>query len=72
MSSNIDNIKVEISAVSGRSVIPMTKFCAWAVRGHRVDFHQDHPVVVLTNEKLVAKGEIEIQGEKIVSTRNCQ
>jgi flagellar motor switch protein FliN/FliY len=30
-----------------------------------LDSHQDDPVLVLANDKAVAKGEIQIQGEKI-------
>jgi flagellar motor switch protein FliN/FliY len=66
MSSNIDNIKVEISVVLGRSVIPMHQLLRMG-RGAviELDSHQDDPVVVLANDKPVAKGEIQIQGEKI-------
>ncbi len=66
MSSNIDNIKVEISVVLGRWVIPMHQLLRM---GHgaviELDSHQDDPVMVLANDKPVAKGEIQIQGEKI-------
>ena len=66
MSSNIDNIKVEISVVLGRSVIPMHQLLRMG-RGAviELDSHQDDPVLVLANDKPVAKGEIQIQGEKI-------
>lgn len=66
MASNIDNIKVEISVVLGRSVIPMHQLLRMG-RGAviELDSHQDDPVVVLANDKPVAKGEIQIQGEKI-------
>jgi flagellar motor switch protein FliN/FliY len=66
MSSNIDNIKVEISVVLGRSVIPMHQLLRMG-RGAviELDSHQDDPVLVLANDKAVAKGEIQIQGEKI-------
>jgi flagellar motor switch protein FliN/FliY len=30
-----------------------------------LDSHQDDPVLVLANDKAVAKGEIQIQGERI-------
>ena len=66
MASNIDNIKVEISVVLGRSVIPMHQLLRMG-RGAviELDSHQDDPVLVLANDKAVAKGEIQIQGEKI-------
>jgi flagellar motor switch protein FliN/FliY len=66
MSSNIDNIKVEISVVLGRSVIPMHQLLRMG-RGAviELDSHQDDPVTILANDKPVAKGEIQIQGEKI-------
>jgi flagellar motor switch protein FliN len=66
MGSNIDNIKVEISVVLGRSVIPMHQLLRMG-RGAviELDSHQDDPVLVLANDKPVAKGEIQIQGEKI-------
>ena len=66
MASNIDNIKVEISVVLGRSVIPMHQLLRMG-RGAviELDTNQDDPVTILANDKPVAKGEIQIQGEKI-------
>lgn len=66
MASNIDNIKVEISVVLGRSVIPMHQLLRMG-RGAviELDSHQDDPVTILANDKPVARGEIQIQGEKI-------
>ena len=66
MASNVDNVKVEISVVLGRSVIPMHQLLRMG-RGAviELDTHQDDPVTVLANDKAVAKGEIEIQGDKI-------
>jgi flagellar motor switch protein FliN/FliY len=66
MASNIDNIKVEISVVLGRAVIPMHQLLRMG-RGAviELDSHQDDTVLVLANDKAVAKGEIQIQGEKI-------
>jgi len=66
MSSNIDNIKVEISVVLGRSVIPMHQLLRMG-RGAviELDSHQDDPVTILANDMPVAKGEIQIQGDKI-------
>ena len=66
MASNVDNVKVEISVVLGRSVIPMHQLLRMG-RGAviELDSHQDDPVLILANDKPVARGEIQIQGEKI-------
>jgi flagellar motor switch protein FliN/FliY len=66
MASNVDNVRVEISVVLGRSVIPMHQLLRMG-RGAviELDTNQDDPVTILANEKPVAKGEIEIQGDKI-------
>ena len=66
MASNLDNVKVEISVVLGRSVIPMPQLLRMG-RGAviELDTHQDDPVTILANDKPVAKGEIQIQGDKI-------
>ena len=66
MSSNINGVKVEISVVLGRSVIPMHQLLRMG-RGAviELDSAQDDAVTVLANEKPVAKGEIVIHGDKI-------
>ena len=66
MASNIDNVKVEISVVLGRSVIPMHQLLRMG-RGAviELDSNQDDPVTILANYKPVAKGEIQIQGDKV-------
>jgi len=66
MASNIDSVKVEIAVVLGRSVIPMHQLLRMG-RGAviELDSHQDDPVTVLANEKPVARGEIQIHGDKI-------
>ena len=66
MASNIDNIKVEISVVLGRSVIPMHQLLRMG-RGAVIELNsrQDDPVLILANNKPVAKGEIVIHGDKI-------
>ncbi len=66
MASNVDNVKVEISVVLGRSVIPMHQLLRMG-RGAviELDSHQDDPVTIMANDKPVAKGEIQIQGDKI-------
>ena len=66
MASNINGVKVEISVVLGRSVIPMHQLLRMG-RGAviELDSAQDDPVTVLANERPVAKGEIIIHGDKI-------
>jgi len=66
MASNLNGVKVEISVVLGRSVIPMHQLLRMG-RGAviELDSAQDDPVTVLANEKPVAKGEIVIHGDKI-------
>ena len=66
MASNVDNVKVEISVVLGRSVIPMHQLLRLG-RGAviELDSNQDDPVTILANDRPVAKGEIQIQGDKI-------
>jgi flagellar motor switch protein FliN/FliY len=66
MSSNINGVKVEISVVLGRSVIPMHQLLRMG-RGAviELDASQDDPVTVLANDRPVAKGEIVIHGDKI-------
>jgi flagellar motor switch protein FliN len=66
MASNVDNVKVEISVVLGRSVIPMHQLLRMG-RGAviELDTHQDDPVMILANDKPVAKGEIQILGDKL-------
>ena len=66
MASNVDGVKVEISVVLGSSVIPMHQLLRMG-RGAviELDAHQDDPVMILANDRPVAKGEIHIQGDKI-------
>ena len=66
MSSNIEAVKVEISVVLGRSVIPMHQLLRMG-RGAviELDSHQDDPVMILANDRPVARGEIVLHGDKI-------
>src|SRR5580692_8670464 len=66
MSPNIENVKVEISVVLGRSVIPMHQLLRMG-RGAviELDSHQEDAVLVLANDRPVAKGEIVIHGDRI-------
>ena len=65
MSSSMD-VKVEISVVLGRSVIPMHQLLRMG-RGAviELDSAQDDPVTILANDRPVAKGEILIEGDRI-------
>ena len=66
MSSNIESVKVEISVVLGRSVIPMHQLLRMG-RGAVIELEsrQDDPVIILANDRPVAKGEIVIRAERI-------
>lgn len=66
MLSNLSSVKVELSVVLGRSVIAMHQLLRMG-RGAviELDTCQDDPVLILANDKPVAKGEILIHGDKI-------
>jgi flagellar motor switch protein FliN/FliY len=66
MSSNIGAVKVEISVVLGSSTIPMHQLLRMG-RGAVIELEakQDDPVMILANDKPVARGEIVIHGDKI-------
>ncbi len=66
MALNIDSVKVELSVVLGRSVIPMHQLLRMG-RGAviELDSRQDDPVLVLANDRPVARGEIVLHGDKI-------
>jgi flagellar motor switch protein FliN/FliY len=66
MLTNLTNVKVEISVVLGRSVIPMHQLLRMG-RGAviELDSCQDDAVTILANDRPVAKGEIIIHGDKI-------
>ena len=66
MSTNLSNVKVEISVVLGRSIIPMHQLLRMG-RGAviELDSCQDDPVTIMANDKPVAKGDIVIHGDKI-------
>ena len=69
--SSLDDVKVEISVLLGRSVIPMHQLLRMG-RGAviELDSQQDQPVTVLANNKAVAKGEIIIEGDRIAVSVN--
>ncbi len=64
--SSLDSVKVEISVLIGRSVIPIQRLLRMG-RGAviELDSIQDDPVLILANNRPVATGEIQIEGENI-------
>ena len=62
----LGTVKVELSVLLGRSVIPMHQLLRMG-RGAviELDSHQDDPVTVLANNKPVARGEIVIDGDRV-------
>jgi flagellar motor switch protein FliN len=66
MLNNLSNVKVELSVVLGRSIIPMHQLLRMG-RGAviELDSCQDDPVLILANDRPIAKGEIVIHGDKI-------
>jgi flagellar motor switch protein FliN/FliY len=64
--SSLNDVKVEIAVVLGRSVIPMHQLLRMG-RGAviELDSHQDEPVMILANNKPVARGDINIDGDRI-------
>ncbi len=66
MSSQLDAVKVEITVLLGRSIIPMQNLLRMG-RGAviQLDTREDDEVWVLANNHPIAKGELVIEGEKI-------
>jgi flagellar motor switch protein FliN/FliY len=69
MASNVDGVKVEISVVLGRSVIPMYQLLRMG-RGAVIplDAKTTDEVWILANNHPVARGEIQINDERIAIT----
>jgi len=69
--TSLNSVKVEISVVLGRSVIPMHQLLRMG-RGAviELDSRQDEPVMVLANNRPVAKGDIVIEGDRIAVSIN--
>jgi flagellar motor switch protein FliN len=67
--SSLDSVKVEITVLLGRSVIPMHQLLRMG-RGAviELDTHQDSSVMILANNQAVAKGDIFIDGDYIAVT----
>lgn len=66
MNSSIDKVKVNISVVLGRAKLPMQQLLRMG-RGAviELDATQKDEVLILANDKPVARGEILVDGEKI-------
>lgn len=64
--SSVESVKVDISVVVGRAKLPMQQLLRMG-RGAviELDAKQSDQVLVLANNKPVARGEIVVQGEKI-------
>ena len=64
--SNLNTVGIEISVVLGRAIMPMQQLLRMG-RGAVIELEsaQDDEVLVLANNKPIARGEIMIQGEKI-------
>jgi len=64
--SSVESVKVDISVVVGRAKLPMQQLLRMG-RGAviELDSKQTDQVLVLANNKPVARGEIVVQGERI-------
>jgi flagellar motor switch protein FliN/FliY len=62
----IDSVKVEVSVVLGRAVMPIHQLLKMG-RGAVIELEtlQNDPVMVYANNRRIAKGEIMIQGDGI-------
>lgn len=66
MNSSVDKVKVDISVVVGRAKLPMQQLLRMG-RGAviELDARQQDEVLILANDKPVARGEIFVDGESI-------
>ena len=64
--SSLNSVKVEISVVLGKAVLPMQQLLRMG-RGAviELDANQSDQVWVLANNRPIARGEIVVQGEKV-------
>jgi flagellar motor switch protein FliN/FliY len=64
--SSVESVKVDISVVVGRAKLPMAQLLRMG-RGAviELDAKQSDQVLILANDKAVAKGEIMVQGDRI-------
>jgi flagellar motor switch protein FliN/FliY len=64
--SAVKKVDVEISVVLGKAVMPIHQLLKMG-RGAviELDANQDDPVLVYANNRMIARGEIIVSGEKI-------
>jgi flagellar motor switch protein FliN/FliY len=64
--SSVESVKVDISVVVGRAKLPMQQLLRMG-RGAviELDAKQSDQVLILANDKAVARGEIVVQGDRI-------
>lgn len=64
--SAVKKVDVEISVVLGKAIMPIHQLLKMG-RGAviELDVHQDEPVYIFANNRLIARGEIIVSGEKI-------
>ncbi len=67
--SQVEAVKVEVSVVLGRSVLPMQQLLRMG-RGAVIPLmeRENEPVWILANNHPIARGEITIQGERVAVT----
>lgn len=71
-SKAIDSVKIEVSVVLGEAIMPIHQLLKMG-RGAVIELEslQTDPVMIYANKRLIARGEIMIQGEAIaVSIRD--
>ena len=71
-SKAIDSVKIEVSVVLGQAIMPIHQLLKMG-RGAVIELEslQTDPVLIYANKRLIARGEIMIQGESIaVSIRD--
>lgn len=65
-SKAIDSVKIEVSVVLGQAIMPIHQLLKMG-RGAVIELEalQTDPVLIYANKRLIARGEIMIQGESI-------
>ena len=66
VSNAVDAVQVELTVVIGKAVMPIHQLLKMG-RGAVIELnaHQDDPCWIFANNRLIALGEIQVQGEKI-------
>jgi flagellar motor switch protein FliN/FliY len=64
--TQIHNVRVELTVILGRSVLPMHQLLRMG-RGAVIplDAHEDEEVWILANNHPIARGQIEIDGDRV-------